>query len=270
MMMMMMMRARGVREDLPADVVLPRPMADVQPPAALQLPFTVRIVRTEAHLSKAVEIRAETYGRHHPDLAERLKQPEPADRAPFSLVLLAESKEGGDALGTMRIETNATTPLAIEAVLPEGSEYLGRTIAYVTRLGVYRGADAQLVKLALFKALHRYCLACQIDWIVVGARAPMDRQYVKLGFTDILSEGRLALIASSGNVPARLLALETIQVERLWRESMHPFHRFLFRDFTPDIQVFSSVSGAWNRPRNEPSSLPAPSSLDDVFGVTVV
>ena len=264
------MRARALTENASDGVVLPRPMSEVQPPAALQLPFTVRIVRTEAHLSKAVEIRAETYGRHHPDLAEHLKQPEPADRAPFSLVLLAESKEGGDALGTMRIETNTTTPLAIEAVLPEGSVYLGRTIAYVTRLGVYRGTFAQLVKLALFKALHRYCLACQIDWIVVGARPPMDRQYVKLGFGDIIEDGRLALIASSGNVPARLLALETIQVERMWREVAHPFHRFLFQDFTPDIEVFSSVSGAWNRPRHTPATLPAPSSLEEIFGVTLV
>jgi hypothetical protein len=170
----------------------------------------------------------------------------------------------------MRIETNSKGPLPIETVLPESSIYTGRTIAYVTRLGVYRGPNAQLVKLGLFKALHRYCLACQIDWIVVGARAPMDRQYLKLGFTDVHRKGQLALISSSGTVPARILALETIDVERLWRETGHPFHRFLFIDFTPDIQVFSSVSGVWSRPRTNPKALPTVNSLEEVFGVTIV
>lgn len=265
-----MSRVRGSQVLSSTDCVFPRPMEEVAPPNALELPFTVRIVRTEEHLTKAVGIRAETYGRHHPDLAEHLKAPEAADRAAFSLVLLAEAKETGEALGTMRIETNTKSPLPIETVLPEQSTYTGRTIAYVTRLGVYRGQFAQLVKLGLFKALHRYCLACQIDWIIVGARAPMDRQYLKLGFTDVHPEGRLAIIASSGTVPARILSLETIHVERLWRESSHPFHGFLFVDFTPDIQIFSSVSGVWGRPRTEPNILPAEKSLDDIFGVTVV
>lgn len=265
-----MSRVRSSTANPSTDYVLSRPIEAVAPPSALQLPFTVRFVRTEEHLSKAVGIRAETYGRHHPDLAEHLKAPEAADRAPFSLVLLAESKETGEALGTMRIETNTKSPLPIETVLPEESTYSGRTIAYVTRLGVYRGQFAQLVKLALFKALHRYCLACQIDWIIVGARAPMDRQYLRLGFTDVHTDGRLAIIASSGTVPARILSLETIHVERLWRESNHPFHTFLFIDFTPDIQIFSSVSGVWSRPRSETNALPPAKSLDDVFGVTVV
>ncbi|MEI7445151.1 MAG: hypothetical protein WCK28_09705 [Burkholderiales bacterium] len=265
-----MSKVRGSQVISQMDFVLSRPLDAVAPPNALALPFTVRIVRTEEHLSKAVEIRAETYGRHHPDLAENLKAPEAADRAAFSLVLLAEAKDTGEALGTMRIETNTKSPLPIETVLPEESAYTSRTIAYVTRLGVYRGQFAQLVKLALFKALHRYCLACQIDWIVVGARSPMDRQFIKLGFSDVHAEGRMAIIASSGTVPARILSLETIRAEGLWRATEHPFYKFVFVDFTPDIQIFSSVSGVWGRPRTESTGLPAAKALDEVFGVTVV
>ena len=66
----------------------------------------------------------------NPDLAANLKAPETADREACSLVLVAESKETGEARGTVRIETNVKRPLAIQTVLPEKSVYSGRTIAY--------------------------------------------------------------------------------------------------------------------------------------------
>jgi hypothetical protein len=56
----------------------------------------------------------------------------------------------------MRIETNTSTPLPVESLLPSNSSFTARTIAYVTRLGVHRGSDAPLVKLALFKALFTF------------------------------------------------------------------------------------------------------------------
>ena len=242
----------------------------VRPPSAVQLPFTVRIVRTEEHLSKAVVVRAKTYSRHHPELAQQLQSPEAADRAPFALVLLAESKSDSAALGTMRIETNTSTPLPVEALLPSNSAFTARTIAYVTRLGVHRGSDAPLVKVALFKALHRYCLACQIDWIVVTARPPMDRQYVKLGFADVFPPNTLIPIPWSSSIKTRILALETIAAERQWREARHPLYKFMIEDFTPDIQIFSSVSGAWGRPRATPTPPPSTATLVEFFGVTVV
>ena len=252
------------------EVVTPRGLDSIAPLETLALPFTVRVVRTEEHLSKAIGIRAETYSRHHPDLARNLEEPEAADRSPFSLVLLAESKADGSAVGTMRIETNTTTPHFVESLLPANSRFTGRTIAFVTRLGVYRGANAQLVKLAIFKALYRYCLACQIDWIIVAARAPMDRQYLKLSFTDVYPDGTRVQISNSGQVPARLLALETITAEQEWRSADHPLYGFMIKDFTPDIAIFSSVSGTWARSRTKSGRLPSTAALDEVFGITVV
>lgn len=238
---------------------------EVTMPSATILPFTIRIVRTEDHLAKAVHIRSRTYGRHHPEVADKLSMPEEEDRAPFSLVLLAESKLDGEALGTLRIETNTKSRLPVEGLLPADSECLNRTIAYVTRLGVQARADASLTKLALFKALHRYCLACQIDWIVVTAKPPMDRQYKTLGFTSVLEEEVLIPIPWSANIPMKLMSLETISCERVWKKNQHPLYKFMFSDFCPDIQIFQSVSGIWNTPRSNRNLPPESSILDQIL-----
>ena len=247
-----------------------RALSEISPPSAVELGFTVRIVRTEEHLTKAVEIRAQSYGRHFPEVGERFRTPEDADRAPFSLVLLAESKADGEALGTLRIETNSKGPLAVEALLPQDSEYDGKPIAFVTRLGVKNGNEASLVKLTLFKALHRYCLACQIEWLVVIARPPMDRQYVKLGFNDVYEAGTLLPIAWADDVPMRLLALEAISCERIWRENKNPLYKFMFLDYCPDIAVFNSVTGIWAQPRVTRTATPSRRDLEEVFGISVV
>lgn len=254
-----------------ADAPFARALDAVQPPEAVQLSFRVRIVRTEEHLSKAVQIRAESYGRHHPEVAEILRAPEDADRSPFALVLLAESKVGGHALGTMRIETNARSPLPIETLLPADSRYAAKTIAFVTRLAVKGGGrEATLVKLALFKALVRYCLACQIDWIIVSARPPMDRQYQLLGFSDIYDKHTLVPIPWNQGIPMRLMALETLSCVKDWNRDSHPLYAFVFIDYTPDIEIFSSVSGVWARPRTKRASVPPGGSMDDILGIPLV
>ncbi len=91
----------------------------VQPPAQAvaqeYLPFTVRVVDTEAALHKAVQIRHAAYARHiAPHLALALQAPEALDRVPGAVVLLAESKVDGSPLGTMRIQTNRHGPLTLE------------------------------------------------------------------------------------------------------------------------------------------------------------
>jgi hypothetical protein len=233
---------------------------------SVNLPFIIRIVRTEEHLSKAVDVRAETYRKHHPELASQLSNAEAADRAPFSLVLLAEAKQDGAAIGTMRIETNVSSPLNVESLIPTSSGLNNKTLAFVTRLGIRKRDDSQLIKVALFKALHRYCLACQIDSMVVTAKPPMDRQYVKLGFKDLYEPNKLIPIPWSNGIATRLLALETFRAEQDWRATDHPLYKFMIEDFCPDIQIFASVSGIWSRPRGGRGELPSQEVLKSVFG----
>jgi hypothetical protein len=98
----------------------------------------------------------------------------------------------------------------------------------------------------------------------------MDRQYFKLGFDDVFEDGVLIPIPWSGDIPSRTLALNTIAAESQWRAASHPLYKFMIDDFTPDIQIFSSVSGAWSRPRTDDQRPPSQDTLDEIFGMTVI
>jgi hypothetical protein len=214
-----------------------------------ELPFRIRIVRTEEHLAKAIAVRADAYSRHWPNLHSQLRVAEDKDREPTSLVLLAESKTSSEPLGTMRIDTNLRNDfdLGPETTLPRHINQ--STAAYVTRLGVKQGSGGTLVKLALFKSLHRYCIAKQLAWIIVGVRPPNDRDYVRLGFSDLFANDALVPIPSSGGTPVRLMSLEVITAERRWKESGNPLYQFMFMTYHPDIEIFASVNGIWHQAR---------------------
>jgi hypothetical protein len=240
---------------MPAHLDQPRlPFSASSPPEGSRLrpeylPFLVRIARNEQQLAKAVNIRSEAYERHWPNLSGHLRQPETQDRDPNSLVILAESKVDGTALGTLRIDTNLVSRLRIETEYPFPEKIVSQPIAYVTRLGVKQGRIGTLVKLCLFKSLYRYCLARQIAWILAGVRPPNDRDYVKMGFSDLNAEARLVPIGSSGGIPVRLMALDVIAAERAWHASGNQLYKFMCNVFHPDIEVFSSVTGMWGQPR---------------------
>ena len=234
------------------------------------LPFRVRIVRNEEQLSKAVHIRAEAYERHWPNLFHQLQAPEAQDRNPNSLIFLAERKSDGTAVGTMRVDTNLVTPLPVTQNIDLPAQFSSRTIAYVTRLGVKQGSTGSLVKLALFKSLHRYCIAKQLYWMLVGVRPPGDRDYLRLGFEDIFVEGELVPIISSGGIPVRLMAFEVISAERRWFASNHPLYKFMFSDHHPDIEIFSSVNGMWSQPRRTAVHLTERVNIFDDVGIPLI
>lgn len=253
-----------------ASVCRSLPKTDSSPPPAVVLPFTVRIARTETHLSQAVRVRWQSYSRSLPHLADSLREPEPADTAEHNIVLVAEDKTTGVPVGSMRIETNFGGSHFLDRWFHLPERFSNRTVAWVTRLAVQSGATGRLAKLAIFKALYRYCLATQIDWITVGSVPPLDRQYLRLGFQPIFPEGKLVPMPGNPKIPQRMLAFDVIQAERMWREQDHPFYQFIVRDYCPDILVFSSLSGAWSTPRDRQMPPPAPKSLDDAFGFTIV
>lgn len=213
------------------------------------LPFRVRIVRNGEQLTRAVEIRAQAYSKHIPTLGEILARPEQDDLDTSALVFLAESKKTGDSLGTLRVQTNFDHPLPIEQYAPLPEEYHQLPMAEVSRLAVRAGNSGNLVKLALFKALHRYCLAKQIQCIVIGARPPLDRDYMALGFKDVFPDKQLRVLGSTGGIAHRILSADLIDSERAWIEARHPLYDFMSRRFHPDIEIFASVSNMWTQPR---------------------
>jgi hypothetical protein len=219
----------------------------------MELPFRVRTVRNDHQLSQAVRIRSEAYARHVPTLGEVLSAPEEVDKDVDSIVFLAEGKTDGEPLGTIRIQTNFASPLSIEASIDLPPMFRDRPLAGVSRLGVKAGARGRLVKLALFKAMHRYCLAKQVEWVLIGARPPLEQDYLNLGFVDVFEDQELRPLQSAKGLPHRILAFEVLTAERRWFEANHPLYVFMFRRFHPDIEIFASVSNMWSRPRTRPT-----------------
>jgi hypothetical protein len=201
-----------------------------------RLPFTVRIVRSEAALFKAVAIRQAAYARHMPALAERLGAPETNDHDEGSVVLLAESKLDGAPMGTMRIQTNRFEPLSIEKGVELPKWLKNKSQAEATRLGIDLGRTGRLVKTVLFKAFFLYCRETNIDWMVIGARSPLDRQYEALLFQDLFP-GQYIPMRHFNNIPHRVLAFEIATAEERWANANHPLFDFMVNTFHPDLDL---------------------------------
>jgi hypothetical protein len=205
--------------------------------------FTVRIACTEADLWKAVHVRHAAYARHIPELAAQLRVPEPYDYDGTSAVLLAEAKLDGTPLGTMRIQTNDSRALAIEQSVSLPEWLRDCRLAEATRLGISQGRTGRIVKTMLFKAFFYYCLAGSVDWMVIGARSPLDRQYEALLFRDVVPGGGYVPLRHAGNIPHRIMAFEIGSAEVRWAEARHPLFDFFCRTFHPDIELHAAGRG---------------------------
>ena len=202
-----------------------------------RLPFTIRCVNSEADLHKAVAVRHAAYARHVPDFAQTLRQPEEADYDSDSVVLLAESKLDGTALGTMRIQTNRKQALHLEESVELPLWLQTRRLAEVTRLGISDGRVGRLVKMALMKALFEYCEAQDVEYMIATGRAPIDRQYEQLLFSDVFGAKAFIPLRHVGNLPHRIMAFEIGTAQARWEAVNHPMLAFFRHTRHPDIDV---------------------------------
>lgn len=215
---------------------IPFTTPDFQMPVE-RLPFSVKIATTEEQLLKAVVVRHAAYARHVPEFAAQLREPEVTDFDAGAIVLLAESKLDGTALGTMRIQTNHYGPLKMEQSISLPDWLQGLRLAEATRLGVSEGREGRLVKTVLFKAYFLYCQRVMIDWMVITARKPLDRQYDALLFTNVFANSKLIPMRHVGNMPHRVMAFDVATAEPRWLAADHPLYSFIFRTSHPDIYL---------------------------------
>jgi hypothetical protein len=201
-----------------------------------RLPFTIKVVNHPAELDKAVEMRRAAYGRHLPEFAGTMGV-EPLDAAPGTVVLLAQSRLDGGPLGTMRVQTNAFGPLAVEqsVLLPEWLREA--RLAEATRLGVARGAIGRMVKVALCKAYYMYCKQNGVDWMLITARSPLDREYEAMLFEDVYGQNEFLPMSHVGGMPHRVMAKPVALVRQRWAKVKHPFFGFFFETDHVDIDV---------------------------------
>ncbi len=203
----------------------------------------ITIARTEADLRAACALRALAYGRHLPELAGALAEPDAFDRRAGVAVLLARDAASGDALGTLRIQGGGPgAPLAIEGSVALPPPLAGARRAEVTRLAVRPGADGG-VRVLLMKGLYLYCVASQIRWLVIGARSDaLIRLYRSLGFDDVLGPDVRVPLAHAGGLPHRVLAFDVLAAERTWRAAGHGLYGFMGETYHPQIRLFEPAA----------------------------
>lgn len=212
-----------------------------------RLPFTVRVVRNQGALHKAVAIRQAAYARHVPALAAKLGSPEPNDHDQGSLVLLAESRLDGSPVGTMRVQTNRYREIAIAQSVQLPAWLKNRRMAEATRLGVAQGSAGRVVKMVLCKAFYLYALAANIEWMVIAARPPLDRPYEAALFEDVYP-GELIALRHANDIPHRVLAFEVGTAAERWAEASHPLLKFMVHTRHPDIDLSDADVSSWSRP----------------------
>lgn len=200
-------------------------------------PFTVKIVSGEEELKKAVKLRHDAYAKHVPEFAAKLTEPEEADRR--DIVLLAESKFDGTALGTMRIRTNELSPLQIEGVIDMPAEMRGRRLAEATRLAIRGSGGSRMVRDAMFKAFYTICQQLEVDYMVITARKPVDRIYEWLDFSDIGAQDEMIPLPYVGNLPHRVLMSHVPSFYSRWTELNHPLCNFIWS--TKHIDLLDGV-----------------------------
>jgi hypothetical protein len=229
-----------------SSVFEPRPIevfasnANVQPEPEMteeSLPFTVKLVHNLQDLSKAVQIRHAAYARHLPGFAETLKSPESADAENGVVVLLAESKLDGSPLGTMRIQTNQFKPLCLEQSVELPEWLKTRPLAEATRLGVSNEKGGRLITTVLFKAYYQYCMQIGIEWMVIAGRAPVDRMYDRLLFSDVFPDLGYIPLVHAGNLPHRVLSFNVQTARARWSQAKHPLLGFMCNIHHPDIRL---------------------------------
>ncbi|GAB7533840.1 hypothetical protein BGC_00450 [Burkholderia sp. 3C] len=165
-----------------------------------------------------------------------MRQSEPDDYGPNSFTLLAESKHDRSPLGTMRIQTNHAAPLRI-AQSVELPEWISGSMANANRLAVVAGERGRTVKMGLFKAFYLLCLREGVEWMVVAARKPLDRQYAALRFRDVFGQNEFIPLAHAMNIPHRVMAFDVGGADQQWREHPHPLREFMMLTDHPDINV---------------------------------
>ena len=202
-----------------------------------RLPFTIRRVQDEDALRKAVGIRHAAYARHVPEFARSLRVAEACDYDSDTVVLLAESRLDGSALGSMRIQTNLEQALHVEDSVELPLWLQTRRLAEVSRLGIGEGRIGRVVKLALIKASFQFCEQNRIDYAIVTGRAPIDRQYEQLLFSDVFASKAFMPLHHVGNLPHRVMSFEIASGEQRWEAARHPMLNFFRRTHHPDIDI---------------------------------
>ena len=224
------------------------------------LPFRVRLASDRSDWLKALPLRQIAYSRHIPEMGQQLAQLEADDLRADALLLLAEHKDDGRILGSMRLLTNTFAPLGVERHVQLPARLKNRHLIEARRLTVCSGPDQRMVTPALMKAMSLVCYLCGMDEVLITARPPVDRLYRSMQFQDAL-DGRKLVLPDVAAVEHTLYFLEIMTAEARWRESGWPFYPFMVEVEHPDIVLDPVIALRCidNAPLLAPAAMPAKS-----------
>lgn len=202
------------------------------------LPFVVRLVQSHTDLIRVCQHRAEAYGRHQPELVKRLKllAPETDDLRKDAVILIAENKASGSVVGSMRLLTNAQKPLKFEQELPLPNYLQNRLLMEAGRLTASRGLDGQMVVPALVKISYELAYATGIDYSLLIGRAPIDKMYRAMQFSDVF-EGKRVVTSAQPGVEVSLFCMPMLEAEQRWLDAQCPLYGFMALTKHADLQI---------------------------------
>ena len=178
------------------------------------LPFTIRLANGQDDIEKVCLQRAQAYGRHQPDLVTRLtlSKPEPEDLREDVLILMAESKDSGEVVGALRLQTNLNQPLRFETELALPERFRGKHLLEAGRMTV------------------------GIDYSLLIGRSPIDRMYHAMQFQDVFGGEKVVTSAQPG-VPVTLFYMDITQADARWIAAACPLYGFMAETLHPDIDI---------------------------------
>lgn len=210
--------------------------------------FVVKLARTQSQQERAASIRERAYAKHLPSLAEIFAGPDNSDFSPDSVLIYCEDRKG-NVVGSVRMTENYNKPLPLEKGLMLPIDFIGVKLAEITRLVVPPHHEGKLIKTLLFKAIHLYSFALQIKLIFAAVRYPLNVQYEKLGFDDVIVGRGFVASSYTFGIPHMVLKLEIPSLERRWKESKHTYYDFFFTETHSEIKIFESATSIWARSR---------------------
>jgi hypothetical protein len=203
------------------------------------LPFVVRMAQ-QSELRDVAAFRAASYGKHLPDVARGLIDPEGSDYDLGCEVIVVRSKLDDSLLGTMRMHTNVFKPLPLQTSIHLGERFRQKRMVETTRLCIKGSPNASLVRTAMFKAQFHYCLENGIDWMLATGRRPVDRIYESLLFSDALEPGRFYPMEHVGGLPHRVMCLSPREALTMWSVD-HPLHVFIMGTEHKDMDTTAAT-----------------------------
>lgn len=195
------------------------------------LPFRIRPALDADTLRRAAALRQEAYGRHLPEFSAALGEPEREDTLPGVALFVAESRLDDSILGSVRIHTNLFAPLPLEKSVALPASLARARLAEGTRLCVARDRPGNMVKALLCKAYYQFCAQEGIEHFMLVGRAPLDRQYEGMGFSDLYPEQGFIPMEHIAGIPHRVLSQEVSSCMDRLQASSHPFHTIFQTDY---------------------------------------